>query len=397
MVDDLNNEKTSIKRRNISSDERNLIWRAHNQKCALTGQPISYAELQIDHIIPLDDGGATLARLQYDGLIDETFDINGLENLIPTRSTANRQKSGALLDKSAIVYFLSIAKAKKPVIEDGLRAERSAATYTATYLQAATDAGRNGYGLDEWFSHFSNMEKGESTIRFPLELSGSAIASANSVVATSLLDTPFSLAGAGIAEVTAEDSVGNRGAFKTPREFQAGMAAGYSPMTSFEINIWGSAERTTASLLAIESNTYATNSSLRFPRVTLENLERWSSRWITDLAYPDLEIDIDELAREYSSIQALLDAQIVSTIDPQPNENGETVDAKWAVNFEWDQGFAVAMYELLRGDLDKDDDEEILVSRVGWAQHGTLRIPEIMLGKVAADTKLIMPHPYVLT
>ena len=82
------------KRRNFGTSERAAIWQAHQMRCAYTGDPVPvpFAVLQIDHIIPIAITQPDFDQLIARGLIPSTFELNGLENLLPTSSYQNGSK-----------------------------------------------------------------------------------------------------------------------------------------------------------------------------------------------------------------------------------------------------------------------------------------------------------------
>lgn len=74
---------------------RRAIWEAHKKRCAYSGAPIRFSELQIDHIIPqrLFDQPTELKSLLDDLGLPDDFHKDNPENLLPTLGFANRQKS----------------------------------------------------------------------------------------------------------------------------------------------------------------------------------------------------------------------------------------------------------------------------------------------------------------
>jgi len=374
------------KRRTPTSEERDIIWRAHNKKCAFTGEPISYAELHIDHVIPLDGGDEIIAELLKKNLIPLDFNLNGTENLIPTSSSRNRQKGETPFNESSTIYYLDIARRKKKAIDDAINASRSNASIWANLLKTQADMAAQGYEPEEYFSILRSKDHGEAALRFPLEVSGEAIRVANSAVAEGLMDKPFSLGGGQFHSVTGEHDDREKAVFGTPREFLRAQADGYYPITSFDMNMWGAAERVTSTLQALRSSKFAPHSAIRFPRVTLANFDRWSSTWITGYQYPDIEVDVADLTSKHPTIADLLEAGIATKDEIEEGDD-------WIASFHWDHGFSVKMYELMRADLDEDDQEEVLISRIGWAKGGTLRMPQINMAK-PDGTGLIFPYDY---
>src|ERR1700674_1573793 len=101
-------------RKTITTAARLALWEAHGRKCAYTGEPVAWSELEIDHIIPVKSDAGRKKEVQGAGIIGVDFDINGFENLLPTKAHRNNQKSHFIANEGSIVFFLSLAaKAKE--------------------------------------------------------------------------------------------------------------------------------------------------------------------------------------------------------------------------------------------------------------------------------------------
>ena len=73
-------------RKTITTAARLALWEAHGRKCAYTGDPVAWSELEIDHIIPVKGDAARKTELHGAGIIGADFDIKGFENLLPTKA-----------------------------------------------------------------------------------------------------------------------------------------------------------------------------------------------------------------------------------------------------------------------------------------------------------------------
>ena len=126
--------------------ERRAIWESFGKRCAYTTEPISWNDLQIDHIIPktlaTDSAACEAAKAAYD--LPAEFDINSFYNLLPTKAGLNRQKGSHVLGESAIRYFLDLAHRNFPRTRDLAVAYESAANQEGLLasLAAAIEAGR---------------------------------------------------------------------------------------------------------------------------------------------------------------------------------------------------------------------------------------------------------------
>src|SRR5688572_5534809 len=95
----------------FTAAEREAIWLAHDEKCAYTRELVDIGSLQIDHILPesLADDSTTLERIKIELRLPKTFDLLGLENLLPCKPGVNLQKGSILLEPAPFHYFLSLA------------------------------------------------------------------------------------------------------------------------------------------------------------------------------------------------------------------------------------------------------------------------------------------------
>lgn len=65
----------------------------------------NWSELEIDHIIPLNGDPARNADLQSKGIIGTNFDVNGFENLLPTKKNLTTTKSRISSQMTRLSYF----------------------------------------------------------------------------------------------------------------------------------------------------------------------------------------------------------------------------------------------------------------------------------------------------
>lgn len=69
-------------RRRLAPKERQAVYNLTGGKCAYCGEQIAYADMQVDHVIPLHQGGA-----------DEAC------NMLPSCRSCNHYKRGMSLEK----------------------------------------------------------------------------------------------------------------------------------------------------------------------------------------------------------------------------------------------------------------------------------------------------------
>lgn len=105
--------------RKSDKDLRSALWIAYDKKDFYKDDIILYREMEVDHIIPQDvfkDNAVKKNILEKLGLEDD-FEMNSLENFIPTRRGTNSSK-GNKIELSRILTALAKAKEKKEKVLD---------------------------------------------------------------------------------------------------------------------------------------------------------------------------------------------------------------------------------------------------------------------------------------
>ncbi len=102
----------------FSTRTRAALWRAYDSCCFYCRTPITFVELEIDHLIPEslshdpDSLRDLLARLDA----PQEFDLNCLENLVPTHANCNRRKSRLVFSEPSTRYYRELARARVPQV-----------------------------------------------------------------------------------------------------------------------------------------------------------------------------------------------------------------------------------------------------------------------------------------
>src|ERR1700730_22625 len=99
--------------------ERRAIWEAHGKRCAYCGDPLSFAQLEIDHILPealLDDDELRNRILGEQGLSAE-FSLHGYENLQPGCRRCNARKLAEPFPAGRTAIELGVARRIRDQIE----------------------------------------------------------------------------------------------------------------------------------------------------------------------------------------------------------------------------------------------------------------------------------------
>lgn len=128
----------------ITSLLRAAIWEAHGRRCAYEGCPITWDQLEIDHIIPQAVWrDITKKRQIFENLgLDDDFSPHDLSNLIPCRSLRNGQKSDWVFDPKSARFFRQLAEEKKTEVKRWLAklSEQQEQDRIRSSAEAACDA-----------------------------------------------------------------------------------------------------------------------------------------------------------------------------------------------------------------------------------------------------------------
>jgi hypothetical protein len=347
-----------VARQKISTSARRAIWEAHHRKSPYNGEIIPWNELNIDHVIPVTDP-VHLKRAYDLGVVDANFDVNGFENLLPAHVHHNQGKTDNDWEEGTLRFFLEIARSRKSEIEtrmaNGIRNDAA----LKAYLELKVTAERNEVTVEDMFSYVRHQADGEVPLRITPGVEGADITSANSSIAAVLMDRRFALGGGSITQFTLHTEAGAPVVVSTANEYLTARERGCFPLTNFEIKAMSMAEETTELLKAVRDSSYAEQSEIREPIVTMNHLERWGAEWATEALWGRDTKDPIE------GIKTIADFFRSGTC------HIETQD-QWELRFSVDSGLSVIMRELLRADLDGDGSEEILVFHYVYAPQGSL-------------------------
>jgi len=82
---------------------RLAIYDAYKGKCFYTGEPVTYQDFEVDHIIPQSRESDIEDIKKRLGLSDD-FHINSVENLVPSRSGINLQKNNQTFSGKRTIF-----------------------------------------------------------------------------------------------------------------------------------------------------------------------------------------------------------------------------------------------------------------------------------------------------
>lgn len=351
----------------LSGVERYAIWTAHSKRCAYCQEPLKYADLEIDHIIPrsLRKKPQELQNLLTQLSLLADFDLDSLENLLPAHGSCNSRKKASVFNQANARFFLEIAQEKLGTIRSlipQLEIESSREKLLAL-VEAALQSGNTDLA--------ELAEVAVKTSKFPLDTavefeSGTWEVKADPDKINKFLDEPVVLHGKGNQEgVQLTDGKGSLFSIRTCREYKSAIIAGYYPSNNMELKFSFTLATANAVLEAASCAKLAPISYIRSPRLGVTNLNLLPGR----LA-PTRRQDRSEIisVSDDDSIQTLIDkgsvsAQILS-------------HARVTIECE-SQG--VTLTELMRADFDYDRVEEILVQMHYYIIGGSFRSLDIGL------------------
>jgi hypothetical protein len=217
-----------VARKPISTSARKAIWEAHNRRSPYNSEIIPWNELNIDHVVPVVDP-AHLQRANDLGIVDNSFDVNGFENLLPAHNHHNSGKSDDDWEEGTLRFFLEIARKKKPEIETRMASEIRNDAALKGYLDLKVAAERNEVSVNDMFSYVRHQADGEVPLRITPGVEGADIASANSSIAAVLMDRRFALGGGSINDFTLHSGTAGPVVINTANEYLEARERGLPP------------------------------------------------------------------------------------------------------------------------------------------------------------------------
>ncbi|MBO9560936.1 MAG: hypothetical protein J7515_20420 [Caulobacter sp.] len=364
----------------ISPALREAIWRAHGRLDAYTGDPLDWSELQIDHVVAVSSTAEDLAALVSRGIIPVGFDVHAVENLLPTKTFRNRQKSDRALDDRALHFFLDSSSKAAPKVRAYLADDEASDRSLDAFLRLRKEAERNDVSLEELLDLKRHQADGEVKVAHILAVEGGeGVSYASRHIAAELLTRPFSLGGVGIGEVCLQNDAGEKLICHNGDEFLAAKDAGFWALTQYDMNMYAWADSVSEFLRAVRDSRYAPNSRIRTPKVTFERLDRWSARWVID-NWNDPSEEAIKLARSCKTIADCVEAGLCDV---------KNVD-RLEIDLNIAYGFSLRLSDLMRADLDGDDEEEVLIYQLHYAEEGTFRAGSVGVAK-CDEAGLIQP------
>lgn len=344
----------------LDTVERSAIWAAHSKRCAYCGNPIQLQDLEIDHIIPESVGwdAMRLASLRRDFGLPEGFQLNSLENFLPAHRRCNSVKKDRVFNEASARFFLAIAKDKVLKIETLAETFRVEAQKERLLRSLRAGLEQGNLSLDEVIGSVADIRAFPLTkeIEF-IESTWDGHSSSDDI--EDLLDRPV-LVGKSTS-IDGVEFVNGSGAsitVRTCREYRAARGAGYYAGTTLSMKMEAFLSAASAVLDAVSKVQVARVSYIRSPHVGVADMDLIPASvlpcWSDD--HRDRILNLTE-----SSLRQLNQEGRISIID--------VTSGKLHIVFDFS---GLVLVELLRGDLDGDGIEEILVQHHSYAVGGTV-------------------------
>jgi len=103
-----------MKRHHIPIRKRVALWRAHGKRCVYCGEPLWFADLWLDHILPeqLSQNPLQLDRILREYELGPDFSIDDYCNWLPSHQRCNRQKGQTVFERGTARYYINIAQSR---------------------------------------------------------------------------------------------------------------------------------------------------------------------------------------------------------------------------------------------------------------------------------------------
>lgn len=338
---------------------RHAVWLAGNRRCVYCSEPLTFTEVDIDHVIPerLADKPELADILTKLGLPPD-FDLMSVENLLPAHRRCNLAKSFDVFDEGSARFFLQLAQRVSTKVRD-LISSRKKRESRDNILSTVSQAFRSGL-IEPIDIH--DMASGFSLrLSRPLvfaDLPTEHVESISPDEVEGYLDRPVLIGGNPIFAADFGDDEAIRMTVRTCREYRAALAAGFYAKTAYDIKSEAFLRAANSMLTAAASLRMPLTSFIRTPYVGLADLDLLPSSLLLCLSTDDRErveafgsLSLGDLSR--SGELRLLDV------------------ASSQISLEW-RSMGLMLREIGRADFDGDGIEDILCECYVWVTEGTL-------------------------
>lgn len=370
----------------IQSARRIAIWEAHGRRCIYCNQLILFNDLEIDHIIPerLSKTPKRLVIVTKNYGLQDNFDLNSFDNLLPAHQICNSRKTGLLFKKSTALYFLEIAaaKAKQAAIEEQSIFRRSRRDRVLASLQVALEAGELSRADVTAITNKIETEPDAIETIHELQFSNRIVKGLLSQSdVDKLLDEPILPRKYGLDELKMQRGFNDEAVYcsvRTCREWANAVHDGFIAASGFGIKEEAFFKRVYSVVRALSIARVADRSYISRPFRGIDDLDLLPVTMLPQ--YGDGSPSEDELSAMEK--QGLSIADLVKkheVVIEQKNRHYLSLVYR---------GMGKVYWEFLRADLNGDGTEDILLNTYEYATQGTFGYGDVMLiTKLADDSK----------
>lgn len=220
----------------IGLDLRHAIWLTHNRRCAYCTEPLSFAEVDVDHVIPEALANKlelheVLARLN----LPANFDLQSILNLVPAHRRCNLAKTSDIFNEANARFFLHRAEMAAPNIQK-LVSSKKKRDSRDSILSSVGEAIRSGLILPMDLQE--SQPPDELRLTKPLLFADAPDESVETISPEEVelyLDRPVMMGGNPVFAADFGDDSGVRMTVRTCREYRAALAAGFYARTTYDI------------------------------------------------------------------------------------------------------------------------------------------------------------------
>lgn len=355
----------------IQTSLRIGLWEAHGRRCAYCGNPLSYRELEIDHVIPqrLVSEPKALAQLIATLGLPTDFELNDRRNLLPAHHHCNGTKSGNLFQPQNMRFYLEVAArfAQRVASEEAKYALRSRGDRVLAALQLALESG--ALSRDQVAKLISPARSGEAfellkTLEFSSRVVDGLLERAD---VASLMDEPLLPRVHGLDELRMGRNAQETRSVRTCREWAEARRAGLHALTTYDIKEEAFFKRAYSIIQAFSKASFAETSFVDVVQAGLDSLELLPVTLLPALSGDDART-LRKLEYNGKSVGDLVRDGEVNVDDASRNYLSLTY-----------KYLGKAFWVTMRADLNDDGIEDMLVSTYKWATQGTFGFGDVIV------------------
>jgi hypothetical protein len=334
-----------VSQQRFSDIHRRALWEAHRKRCLYCGEPLSFKELVIDHVIPEKDA-KRIDLLRVTHGLGADFDIEGDENLAPACHACNTDKIDRLLSPERAALILTRIETRLPKVNRLKAIYRKQANDDDVMLGLAISLEKGLVSPAEVGNILRRYETGDREVNLYKSLQfvgGVSVAALRRSEVGRLFDEPLALLNCQPAHLNVKHSDGRTREIRTTREYRDAIAQGFIPTCNAMVKMATLFDFPLAVFTAMERAQPAQASFIREPRTGIIDL-----KYMPVSMLPRGRISQEDIACEnLEDVQSRGNLKVVSS-------------TSHSLHIEY-SGFSRIIVEIMRADLNEDGIEDILV------------------------------------